>query len=136
MRCFALALAMMAGLASVTWAADRPSQQVLSDMGLGGLTILSDSQSLAVRGFGYSPTRAAGWGFAVVSTKNGSAGSFNSYSAKGQHKSWGENYSEAGVEITNGGGQAAATAAASTKGSPPSPAAAPARGESNSFRAH
>ena len=104
MRFYALALTIVAGMTSVTWAADRPSQQVLSDMGLGGLTILSDSQSRAVRGFGYSPTSAAGWGFAVVSTKNGSAGSFNSYSAQGKHKSWGENYSEAGVEITNGGG--------------------------------
>ena len=103
MRCFALACAMMATMAAVTWAADRPNLQVLDDMGLGGITVLSDSQALAIRGFGYSPVSASGFGWAQVSYKGASAGSFNKYSSSGKHAAWGSNESEAGVIVTSGG---------------------------------
>jgi hypothetical protein len=103
MRCFALACAMTAIIASVNWAADGPDQQVLSDMGLGGLSVMSDSEALAVRGFGYSPVSASGYGWASVKMKGGSAGSVNKYSSTGRHKAWGQNESEAGVIVTGGG---------------------------------
>jgi hypothetical protein len=102
MRCSALVL--VALMASVTWASDRPSQQVLSDMGLSGLTVLSDSEGLAVRGFGYSPVSASGYGWATVKFKGGSAGSINKYSSTGKRKAWGENESKAGVIVVSGGG--------------------------------
>lgn len=104
MRCFALACALTAVMASVIWAADRPNQQVLDDMGLGGMTVLTDGQALAIRGFGYSPVSASGYGFAQVSFKGSSAGSFNKYSSSGKHSAWGSNESEAGVIVSNGGG--------------------------------
>jgi hypothetical protein len=105
MRCCVFALGMVAGLNCVAMAAERPSQHVLADMGLSGLVVVSDSEALSVRGFGYSPTRAAGYGWATVAVKGASAGSKNSYSAEGKHASFGHNESEAGVEIETKGGK-------------------------------
>jgi hypothetical protein len=104
MRCSALVFAIVAAMSSVSWAAERPSQQVLADMGLDGLAVMTDSEGMAVRGLGYSGTGAFGWGFAAVAGYGGSAGSTNGYSAKGPHKSYGANSSVAGIEITQSGG--------------------------------
>jgi hypothetical protein len=71
-------------------------------MGLEGLVTMSDSDALSIRGLGYSPVRASGWSWASIKFKGASAGSENSYSAKGKHKVWGDNYSEAGIEIGHG----------------------------------
>jgi hypothetical protein len=89
-------------MASFGWAADRPNQQILNDMGLGGITILSDSEGLAVRGFGYSPVKAYGKSWAKVHVKGGSAGSENAYSSSGKRAAWGESDSHAAVIIVNG----------------------------------
>ena len=96
-----LALAVVAGLNSMALAG-QPSQSGLSDMGLANLVVMTDSESLSVRGMGWSPVKVAGWGFAKVNFKGASAGSENSYSASGKHKDWGSNESEAGVEISHG----------------------------------
>lgn len=103
MKCFALACAVVAAMGSWSWAADGLNQQTLSEMGLGGLTIMSDSESLAVRGMGWSPVRAAGKSWASVTVKGATAGSENSYSSSGKHKAFGESNSVAGVIITTGG---------------------------------
>jgi hypothetical protein len=97
-----LALAVVASLSSAALACDCLSQTVLSDMGLGGLVVMTDSEALSVRGMGYSPTHAAGWSWASIKFKGASAGSKNSYSAKGKHKAFGDSNSEAGVEIARG----------------------------------
>lgn len=97
-----LALAVVVGGSSLTLAADQPSDHVLSAMGLGELVVMSDSDALAVRGFGYAPVKVAGWSWASVKFKGASAGSENSYSASGKHKAWGENNSEAGVTVKKG----------------------------------
>lgn len=102
MKYFAMACAMTAILASMS-AASRPSQEVLGEMGLEGMTVMSDSEGLEVRGFGYSPVSASGYGWASVRLKGGSAGSVNKYSSKGKHSAWGSNESEAGVIVTGGG---------------------------------
>lgn len=104
MRCSALVLAIVAAMSSVSWAAERPGQLVLADMGLGGLVVMTDSEGMTVRGLGYSGTGAFGWGFAAVAGHGGSAGSTNGYSAKGPYKSYGANNSFAGIEITKSGG--------------------------------
>jgi hypothetical protein len=104
MKCLALASAMTAAMASLGWAADLPNQQTLNDMGLGGLTIMSDSESMSVRGMGWSPVSASGFGWAIVHVDGASAGSINKYSSKGKHKAWGENDSHAGVIIVGGKG--------------------------------
>jgi hypothetical protein len=102
MRCFALALAMVAGLNCASMAAEQMSPQVLADMGLGAMVVVSDSEAMSVRGFGYSPVRVAGLGWASVKFKGASAGSTNSYQASGKHKAWGSNESEAGVKVSKG----------------------------------
>lgn len=103
MRCFALACAMSAAMVSATWAA-QPSQLVLSDMGLGDLVVMSESDALAVRGMGYSPVRAYGHSWASVAIGGASAGAENGYSSKGKRKAWGSTDSYAGVTIEVGGG--------------------------------
>lgn len=101
MRSFALACAMTVALVSMSQASE-PSQQVLGDMGLGSLVVMSDSDSLTVRGMGWSPVKAYGSSWASISGKGGSAGSKNAYSATGKRAAWGEANSEAGIEISKG----------------------------------
>jgi hypothetical protein len=101
MRFFALACALVAAMVTIS-KADQPNQQVLSDMGLGSLVVMSDSDALSVRGMGYAPVKAYGSSWASISGKGGSAGSKNSYSATGKHAAWGEANSEAGIEIKKG----------------------------------
>ena len=101
MRCLALASAMTVAMVSATWASE-PSREVLGDMGLGGLVVMSDDEGLAVRGFGYSPVKASGVSWATVRGKGASAGSINKYSSTGKHKAWGESDSHAGIVIVKG----------------------------------
>lgn len=79
----------------------------LSEMGLEGLEILSDEESAAVRGFGYSHSGAGAYGhsWAKVHTKGGSAGSENGYKAKGKKLAAGENLSFAKVEVKKSRGK-------------------------------
>jgi hypothetical protein len=85
----------------------RPSQAVLKEMGLGGLTILSDEAAMVVRGRGFmgSSANAFGNSFATFDTPLGTSHSENGYAAEGEHVAFGANYSEAGVGLTIGGGQ-------------------------------
>jgi hypothetical protein len=102
MRCYVLVLTMIAAMSSLASASQQPSQSVLADMGLAGFVAMSDSEALSVRGMGYSPVRASGWSWASIKGHGASAGSENSYSAKGKHKAWGESNSEAGIKIRHG----------------------------------
>ena len=97
-------LVAVALLAASQASAATPSDATLAAMGLSGIEVMSDSEGLAVRGFGYRGTSANGKSFAVVSTKNASAGSQNGYSANGKKFSYGANESYAGVEIKTSGG--------------------------------
>lgn len=78
----------------------RPSQQVLEQMGLGGLVVLSDAEATVVRGQGFkyrSLAQAFGNSFATIDGKNGGAHSENAYNAEGKHAAKGSNSSYAGV---------------------------------------
>jgi hypothetical protein len=103
MRFFALASAMVAAMVSIS-KADQPNQQTLSDMGLGGLVVMSDSDALLVRGMGYSSVVAYGKSWASVAVKGASAGAENGYYSTGKHAAWGSTDSHAGVIIEVGGG--------------------------------
>jgi hypothetical protein len=93
-------LALVAGMNGAALAqADRPSQQSLADMGLGGMEIMSDDEGLAIRGFGWSSAAAYGHSWAQVATKYGSAGSENGYKSKGKHFAKGSTLSYAGFEL-------------------------------------
>jgi hypothetical protein len=88
---------------TVRAAEDRPSQALLAQMGLGGMSVLSDTDALAVRGHGYqtkrssSSVRVYGNSFATIHTKNGTAHSENGYAVQGTHFAAGANGSVAGV---------------------------------------
>jgi hypothetical protein len=90
--------------ASQVTAAGLPSQATLADMGLAGLSVMSDDEALAVRGFGYRSASAAGQSWASVAVKGGSAGSENSYNAKGKKVAKGHTLSFAAVEVEYDGG--------------------------------
>jgi hypothetical protein len=91
----------------------RPSRQMLSDMGLGGLVVMSDDEALGVRGFGYkgghgggSSAVVAGNSFATINAGPfGTAHSENLYAAEGKKFAFGANHSEAGIEIKTSGGK-------------------------------
>ena len=72
-------------------------------MGLGGLTIMSDDEALAVRGLGFrsggSSAQASGDSFATINTPMGSAHSENGFNASGKHEASGDDFSFAGTEI-------------------------------------
>jgi hypothetical protein len=107
-NCFGLAIALVAALNTAA-SDDRPSQQTLAAMGLGGLTVMSDDDGLAIRGHGYrgkSSAQAWGGSYAHISTRGGSAGSVNAYKASGKHSASGRNLSFAGklVISSKGGG--------------------------------
>lgn len=90
--------------AANAFAADgRPSNATLAAMGLSGLNVISDSDSLAIRGFGYNGANAYGQSFAVVASHGAAAGSTNGYDAKGKKKASGANLSFAAVETKKGG---------------------------------
>ena len=54
MRSFALACAMVAAMVTIS-KADQPNQQTLSDMGLGSLVVMSDSDALVGSRHGLRP---------------------------------------------------------------------------------
>jgi hypothetical protein len=114
--------------ASTSHAANGISAGTLAEMGLSGLVVMSDSDGLAIRGKGFAggsqsggchfcgprakkePWSAAfGNSFANISfggdcpdcIPNGDAHSENGYAAEGPYAASGENFSEAGAEVTN-----------------------------------
>ncbi|MEX2317965.1 MAG: hypothetical protein WD669_12480 [Pirellulales bacterium] len=109
LTCMGLAIALIA-VSNTRASAEQPSQQTLAAMGLGSLSVMSDDDALAVRGFGYrgSNSSASAWGasYAVMGTRGGSAGSVNAYKASGKHSASGRNLSFAGklVISSKGGG--------------------------------
>jgi hypothetical protein len=104
-----VAIAAIAALGQVAQAAEgRPSQDVLEQMGLGGIVMMSDDEGMAVRGLGFkgghSSVRVFGNSTATINTKNGTAHSENGYVAEGRHFAAGANGSVAGViHISKGG---------------------------------
>ena len=113
----AAALVCLAGSAR---AEEGISASTLSEMGLTGLTVVSDQDALAVRGMGFSGghyskgckscgargkkapySRVSGNSFATIGVEDGGAHSENAYFAEGPYGASGDNYSEAGSEITN-----------------------------------
>lgn len=88
----------------------RPSRQMLEQMGLGSLVVLSDDDALAVRGEGFkgggSYVRVTGSSWATIGNPDAGAHSENSYFAEGKHDAKGSNSSYAGVaDIWVGGNQ-------------------------------
>jgi hypothetical protein len=95
----------------------RPSHETLREMGLGGLTIMSDAEAIAIRGHGFrggngmngthrgSFVAVAGNSFATFDTPFGTSHSENQYAAEGEHKAFGKNHSEAGLAIKIGVGR-------------------------------
>jgi hypothetical protein len=89
---------------------DRPSQAMLEQMGLSGMTVMSDADAMSVRGHGFngghgSSVRVYGNSFATIRTKNGTAHSENGYAVSGKNFAAGANGSIAGViHISSGGG--------------------------------
>jgi hypothetical protein len=106
-RWVSLAIGMLAVFAASAVAdGGRPSQRVLSEMGLGGMTVMSDEEALSVRGRGFklaSSVDAFGNSFATIDTPLGTSHSENGYAAEGRHIAFGKNRSEAGVELSIGG---------------------------------
>jgi hypothetical protein len=102
LTCLGLAIALIAAM-NTRASAEQPSRQTLDAMGLGSLSLMSDDDALAVRGFGYrgSKSSAKAWGqsWANIAVPGGSAGSKNGYSASGKHSASGRNLSFAGVTI-------------------------------------
>jgi hypothetical protein len=98
--------------------AEGIANDVLSDMGLSGMTVMSDSEGMAIRGMGVTHdsfcaqcdrtephTRAFGNSFATMNLEGcpdcipieGSSHSENGYVAEGPYYSAGTNFSEAGA---------------------------------------
>ena len=100
----ACAIGMVAVGGQVALAIDgQPSRSALAQMGLGGMTVISDNEALAVRGLGFSSgslAQASGNSFATINTPFGSAHSENAYASQGKHKAGGDNFSFAGFAVT------------------------------------
>jgi len=113
----AAALVCVAGYAR---ADEGISANTLSAMGLSDMTVMSDSDALAVRGLGFTGgqwskgckscgsratkapwSAAAGNSFATIGIHDGGAHSENAYAAEGPYGASGENYSEAASVVTN-----------------------------------
>ena len=88
----------------------------LSEMGLSGLVVMSDSQAMAIRGMGYrghdgykskkaNGASASGKSWAKVDLdgrhEEAEAGSRNEYKAKGKYEASGENFSEATLAVSD-----------------------------------
>lgn len=106
-----LTIAAIAGIVAVCLVNRCQAAPPLVEMGLPGLTIMSDAKGLAVRGHGYcgcgdvprcghqsGPSSAAVFGnsFATIVTPTGDAHSENGYQASGSHQASGTNNSFAG----------------------------------------
>jgi hypothetical protein len=112
-------VAMLVCVAGSARADEGISTSTLSDMGLSGLTVVSDHDALAIRGMGFrggmhskcnscgprgkvSPySKAYGNSFATIDIKDGGSHSENGYFAEGPYAASGENYSEAASQVTN-----------------------------------
>lgn len=96
------------------------STSTLSEMGLSSMTVMSDSDALAVRGMGFNGghmskgcnscgprgkkapySKAFGNSFASIDIHDGGAHSENGYFAEGPYSASGENYSEAASQVSN-----------------------------------
>jgi hypothetical protein len=102
-KVLALSIGMLAAIDQTAHAlGSQPSGRALQEMGLGGLTIMSDDEALAVRGLGFrsggSSAQASGDSFATINTPMGSAHSENGFNASGKHEASGDNFSFAGAE--------------------------------------
>ncbi len=112
--------AMLVCFAGAARADEGISAKTLSEMGLSGLTVVSDHDALAIRGMGFrgglhskgcsscglratkQPWSAvAGNSFATIGVGDGGAHSENAYAAEGPYGASGENYSEAASSVTN-----------------------------------
>jgi hypothetical protein len=113
-----LVAALVCATVSTAQAADGFSAKTLGAMGLSDMTVMSDSDAMAVRGKGFEgcsscnrtdpATRAVGNSFATMVLANcpdcvamvGGSHSENSYTAAGPYYSAGTNFSEAGASYT------------------------------------
>jgi hypothetical protein len=112
-----LVSALLVTTATTANAAQGISPNTLADMGLSGLSVMSDSDALAIRGKGFggchlcgprkeSSSVAFGNSFATISLDcpdcaEGTAHSENGYAAEGSFAASGDNFSEAGAEVIN-----------------------------------
>jgi hypothetical protein len=109
-----LALVLTATMSGTTFAEDGwPSRDTLGAMGLSSMTVMSDSDAMSVRGQGFKGygkfprgrvapySRAFGSSFANIEKPGGDAHTENGYFAEGPYAASGDNFSEAGFEITN-----------------------------------
>ena len=116
---FSLVVALLACAAGSAKAADRVSANTLGQMGLSGLTVMSDRDAMAVRGLGFvglncnigtlvSPSATAtGNSSASISAPGcancgvvSNSATQNAYNAVGPHSASGSNYSEAGITFS------------------------------------
>jgi hypothetical protein len=114
----ALVVALVCAAGSTAVAADGIAAATLADMGLSSLSMMSDDDAMSIRGKGFSGghrigcrtcgsrakkpwSSAFGNSFATIETEDGAAHSENGYTAEGPFAASGENFSEAGSEITN-----------------------------------
>jgi hypothetical protein len=112
-KVWALSVGALLALSPVVGAQGQPSKSDLQQMGLGGMTIVSDEEGMAVRGMGYgmgpsgySSAKASGNSFATINLGDlGGAHSENSYNASGKNKAGGDNFSFAGVSISETSGK-------------------------------
>lgn len=116
---FSMMVAALVGVAGSAFADQGISTSTLSEMGLSGLTVVSDHDALAVRGMGFrgglhskcnscgargvkAPySRVSGNSWATIGVEDGGAHSENGYFAEGPYAASGDNYSEAASEVTN-----------------------------------
>jgi hypothetical protein len=75
-------------------AGDQIPTSTLSDMGLSGMTVISDREASNVRGMG---AFAGGISWTTVGLFDNSAGSINVYAARGKYEASGNNASIGGV---------------------------------------
>jgi hypothetical protein len=110
---FSLLAALLVCMVATSAQADQGiSSSTLDAMGLSGLTVMSDSDALSIRGMGWKDGKKVKKGYAKAKgsswasvefegeKKEAEAGSENEYSAKGRYKASGENGSEAELEKT------------------------------------
>lgn len=120
-----LVAALVCVAATAANAANAISSSTLDEMGLSALTVMSDSDALAIRGKGFTgggngsryckdcgPRGKAPWSkaygnsFATINVEDckdcvsGGAHSENGYMAEGPYAASGTNYSEAGASVT------------------------------------
>lgn len=92
--CFLATLALLMA-ASTSRADNRIPSSELNEMGLSGLTVMSDSEAMHVRGTGFAFAGGISW--TTVGLFDNSAGSINLYGALGKYEASGANASVGGV---------------------------------------